>query len=325
MSLGYAERLSYREDLGGSLGTPELYDSLADVDRKSRLITQVHTYFKISKSCCFYYISSVYFHNLFSPPARRPPSSHPERNLFSPPPPPRPCRPQMIREAGPGGVTVFTGAGISTSVGIPDFRGPRGVWTLQRQGLPLPPLPTTFTYAMPSLTHMAIAQLVRAGHVRFVVSQNVDGLHLRSGIPPTHLAELHGNCFVERCPKCRTKYVRAFELDTVGFKLTGRSCTNPSCRGGRLRDLILDWEDALPEDDLNASEVTLTLYPLPFTFYPIPFYPLPCYPVTLLPCYPVTLLPCYPYGRRTPTLRGSVSVWVPRCSSPRRARSPGAC
>ena len=66
----------------------------------------------------------------------------------------------------------------------------------------------------------------------------MDGLHLRSSLPRERLAELHGNCFAERCGRCGRQYVRDFEMDTVGFKHTGRRCND--C-GGRLKDHILDW------------------------------------------------------------------------------------
>ena len=70
----------------------------------------------------------------------------------------------------------------------------------------------------------------------------MDGLHLRSGLPRERLAELHGNCFAERCGRCGREHVRDFEMETVGFKYTGRKCDD--C-GGRLRDHILDWCAAL--------------------------------------------------------------------------------
>ena len=140
----------------------------------------------------------------------------------------------------------------------------------------------------------AIVALMRIGKVRYVVSQNVDGLHLRSGVPRDQIAELHGNCFSERCPRCKKEYIRDFEVETVmtlvllyhnkpahctstckvvlnanscysdifpsaqvGFKPTGRKCSSEGCRG-QLNDHILDWEDALPEDELTASENAAT-------------------------------------------------------------------
>ncbi|XP_013360706.1 PREDICTED: NAD-dependent protein deacetylase sirtuin-6 isoform X2 [Chinchilla lanigera] len=123
-------------------------------------------------------------------------------------------------------VVFHTGAGISTASGIPDFRGPHGVWTMEERGL-APNFDTTFESARPTRTHMALVQLERVGLLRFLVSQNVDGLHVRSGFPRDKLAELHGNMFVEECAKCKI---------------------------GELRDTILDWEDALPERDLALAD-----------------------------------------------------------------------
>mmetsp|Transcript_36971 Transcript_36971/g.116303 ORF Transcript_36971/g.116303 Transcript_36971/m.116303 type:complete len:300 (+) Transcript_36971:72-971(+) len=197
MSLGYAEKLSWRDDLGGQLGDKELFDTTDDFASKMDSLEG------------------------------------------------------MVREARK--VVVFTGAGISTACGIPDFRGPKGIWTLQKSGKPLPKLKTSFEHARPSLTHQALLGLVEMGKVHYICSQNVDGLHFRSGIPREKLAELHGNCFSERCERCGHEYIRDFEMATVGFKRTGRACVGKGC-GGRLRDHILDWEDALPEDELICAE-----------------------------------------------------------------------
>jgi NAD-dependent SIR2 family protein deacetylase len=126
------------------------------------------------------------------------------------------------------------------------------VWTREKQGLGLQLLPgdVPFDEASPSLTHMAILGLVRSGHCKFVVSQNVDGLHLRSGMPPDKLAELHGNIFEEQCGACHRVYFRNFDVGGCGFKSTPRRCDD--C-GGELFDLVLDWEDALPERDFKLA------------------------------------------------------------------------
>ncbi|CAH8381829.1 unnamed protein product [Eruca vesicaria subsp. sativa] len=150
-------------------------------------------------------------------------------------------------------LVVFTGAGISTSCGIPDFRGPKGIWTLQREGKDLPKASLPFHRAMPSMTHMALVELERAGILKFVISQNVDGLHLRSGIPREKLSELHGDSFMEMCPSCGAEYLRDFEVETIGLKETSRKCSNAKC-GAKLKDTVLDWEDALPPKEINPAE-----------------------------------------------------------------------
>lgn len=81
------------------------------------------------------------------------------------------------------------------------FRGPNGVWTLERKGIK-PNINISFDEAVPTKTHMAIKKLVDSGIVPFVVSQNIDGLHLRSGIERKYIAELHGNMFTEQCSTC---------------------------------------------------------------------------------------------------------------------------
>ncbi|XP_065278231.1 NAD-dependent protein deacylase sirtuin-6 isoform X1 [Emys orbicularis] len=159
---------------------------------------------------------------------------------------------------GSSNVVFHTGAGISTASGIPDFRGPNGVWTMEERGLS-PKFDTTFENARPSKTHMALLELQRVGILKFLVSQNVDGLHVRSGFPRDKLAELHGNMFVEECVKCGKQYVRDVVVGSMGLKPTGRLCDVSKARGlracrGKLIDTILDWEDSLPDRDLSLAD-----------------------------------------------------------------------
>ncbi|ROT65169.1 NAD-dependent protein deacetylase Sirt6 [Penaeus vannamei] len=153
--------------------------------------------------------------------------------------------------------TVFhTGAGISTSAGIPDFRGPKGVWTLEKQGLK-PDINISWDDARPTLTHMAILSLERQGYVQYVITQNIDGLHLRSGLPRQKLSELHGNMFVDICNYCNRQFVRSTAVTTVGQKSEGLTCPGKRGNGrkcrGKLHDTILDWEDGLPAADLDLA------------------------------------------------------------------------
>lgn len=139
-------------------------------------------------------------------------------------------------------IVIHTGAGISTSCGIPDFRGPSGVWTLEKQGIK-PKIDVSFKDAIPSKTHRALKLLIDRGFVKFIISQNIDGLHMRSGVPRKNLAELHGNMFTSECPKCKKQFVRSHPVPTVGRKTVGITCRNDQrpCRG-QLIDSILDWE-----------------------------------------------------------------------------------
>ncbi|XP_076370367.1 sirtuin 6 isoform X1 [Tachypleus tridentatus] len=155
-------------------------------------------------------------------------------------------------------VVVHTGAGISTSSGIPDFRGPKGVWTLEQKG-EKPQINISFNSAFPTKTHMALVEFVNLGLIHFVVSQNVDGLHLRSGLPQDKFCELHGNMFIDKCKQCQRLFIRSQASMSVGQKCTDQPCPlrKPNgrvCRG-KLYDTILDWEDELPEEDLGLADM----------------------------------------------------------------------
>ena len=133
----------------------------------------------------------------------------------------------------------FTGAGISTESGLPDFRGPDGMWTRREKGLaPKPGRP--WDSVEPSSGHIALAELQRMGRLKFLISQNVDNLHLKSGIPPNLLAELHGNLTKFRCGRCGKTYEKS------SGKITCRC-------GGTLTSSVVNFGQSLPENDVFLS------------------------------------------------------------------------
>jgi len=133
-------------------------------------------------------------------------------------------------------LVVFTGAGISTESGLPDFRGPDGLWTRRDKGLPPPQF--DWSSAKPNQSHIAIAQLQDMGKLAFLISQNIDNLHLESGINPDSLAELHGNLTKLRCRKCGYKCDSFPDLKTC-----------PLCKG-ELRTSVVNSLVVYPAADM---------------------------------------------------------------------------
>ena len=157
-------------------------------------------------------------------------------------------------------IVPFTGAGISTECGIPDFRSPGGIWTKMR---PIDfsdflasqeardeswrrrfAMEEQFGGAKPGRGHQALASLYRAGKSPGVVTQNIDNLHQASGIASEHVVELHGNTTYATCLDCATRY----ELPWVKqfFEASGRAPSCPSC-GGHIKTATVSFGQAMPE------------------------------------------------------------------------------
>jgi NAD-dependent SIR2 family protein deacetylase len=157
-------------------------------------------------------------------------------------------------------LVIFTGAGLSTDSGLPDYRGPDGVWTRRDAGLP-PPKSPPWESVTPNQGHYAIVELLKMKKLDYVISQNVDGLHAKSGIPFDNLAELHGNMYFMKCLDCGRKLT----FEEAGWDRkkwgpgyrTGRERkgqpTCPDCNG-RIISSIVNFGDPLPMDELYESE-----------------------------------------------------------------------
>jgi NAD-dependent deacetylase len=167
-----------------------------------------------------------------------------------------------------GTVVPFTGAGISTECGIPDFRSPGGLWTKNR---PIPfdefiaskgarneswrrrfAMEEQFASARPGRGHLAIASLYRAGKVPAVVTQNIDNLHQASGIPTEDVIELHGNSTFAHCLDCNAR----FDLQWVRRHMdAGNGCAPdcPTC-GGYIKTATISFGQAMPDAAVRRAQ-----------------------------------------------------------------------
>jgi len=166
---------------------------------------------------------------------------------------------------------VFTGAGISTESGIPDFRSPGGVWSRMSpiyfqefvgdEAKRIEAWTRTFsgragwTGAKPNAGHNAVAALVAAGKVAAVITQNVDNLHQDSGVPVERMIELHGNASYARCLECGLRH----EFADLKAPFVERRIV-PACRdcGGIVKSATISFGQAMPDEAMaRAEEETL--------------------------------------------------------------------
>jgi NAD-dependent deacetylase len=165
-------------------------------------------------------------------------------------------------------IVPFTGAGISTECGIPDFRSPGGLWTKNR---PIPfdeflasqearneswrrrfAMAEQFSAARPARGHRALASLYRAGKVPAVITQNIDNLHQASGIAGEDVVELHGNTTYGLCLDCAERYELAWVRERME---AGNGCAPdcPAC-GGYIKTATISFGQAMPDAAMRRAQ-----------------------------------------------------------------------
>lgn len=176
-------------------------------------------------------------------------------------------------------IVVFTGAGISTESGIPDFRSPGGIWTkyapiefsdflaseeMRRESWRRKfATDAVMRQAEPNAGHRAVARLVERGQCRAVITQNVDGLHQRSGVPDAQVIELHGNSTYAACLDCGERH----ELDEIKAIFADNESL-PECKacGGIVKTATISFGQSMPvmamaraQDATMAADLFLVL------------------------------------------------------------------
>jgi NAD-dependent deacetylase len=171
---------------------------------------------------------------------------------------------RLIADAG--NIVAFTGAGISTESGIPDFRSPGGIWTRYK------PIPfdaflasaearretwrrkfathAAIESATPNAGHRALARLVAQGRMSAVITQNIDGLHQASGIPAGKVIELHGNTTYAACLDCLRRYELAWVRDVFAIDERLPACTD--C-GGHIKTATISFGQPMPEGEMARA------------------------------------------------------------------------
>jgi NAD-dependent deacetylase len=164
-------------------------------------------------------------------------------------------------------IVAFTGAGISTESGIPDFRSPGGIWTrykpiyfddfmsseeMRRESWRRKfATDETMLKAEPNAGHRALAKLVEQGRMTAIITQNVDGLHQRSGVPDSKIIELHGNSTYASCLDCGHRH----ELEPIRKAFLG-SGKLPFCVkcDGIVKTATISFGQAMPEIQMARAQ-----------------------------------------------------------------------
>ncbi len=166
-------------------------------------------------------------------------------------------------------MVVFTGAGVSTESGIPDFRSPSGLWTRMKPIMFQDFVSSrevrreawkrrfegedTIALAEPNAGHRAIASLVATGKAAAIVTQNIDGLHQRAGAPEDRVIELHGTTRYCKCLSCGARY----ENDDVRrmWKESGGEAPDCLSCGGVIKAATISFGQAMPEAEMERATI----------------------------------------------------------------------
>lgn len=159
---------------------------------------------------------------------------------------------------------AFTGAGISTESGIPDYRGPSGLWTRSKPTkfkdfIRNPELRLSYwerrrsrypvmAAAEPNAGHLALRRLQQAGLLSEIITQNIDGLHQKAGADPAGVIELHGSVHQIRCLSCG----RVYDADAFPLPAPGEEPTCPVC-GGMVKEATISFGESLVASDLQRA------------------------------------------------------------------------
>jgi len=163
-------------------------------------------------------------------------------------------------------IVAFTGAGLSTEAGIPDFRSPGGRWSRMR---PIPfqdflnqdgarretwrrrfDMDAELRQALPTRGHKAIASWVKAGRSQGVITQNIDNLHQLSGVPADQVVEVHGNTTYATCLDCSTRY--EIEALRPAFEASGEPPRCDVCRGW-VKTATISFGQAMPAEAMKRA------------------------------------------------------------------------
>ena len=163
-------------------------------------------------------------------------------------------------------IVLFTGAGISTDSGIPDFRSPGGTWTKMKpidfsdfmrsdsarretwkRRFEMEPI---LRQATPNRGHRACAELIRIGKASCVITQNIDGLHQDSGIPDDKVIELHGNTTYAHCLECAQHY----DIDSLRVDFEQDNIVPHCACGGWVKSATVSFGQSMPVDAMRKAE-----------------------------------------------------------------------